>query len=241
MKGEVLNYDDNTGNGQISGADGIRYSFTRADLKQLMPISRGSRVDFDFEGKQAKDIYLDPSASQAPAYGSPASAQGASGPYSGPVEPDLGFWGYFIRAYTGKFASFSGRARRKEYWSLVLFSVIIGIILSSLFIAGIGSHLNELTGTKDPQEIARLITSSPLVLTGVILLVLFGLLSILPGLGMLVRRLHDIGLSGWIALLLILAGLIPVVGLISSIATLVIACINSQPFVNKYGPPPKAV
>ncbi len=41
MKGEVLHYDDNSGQGQISGADGIRYSFSRADLKQLVPISKG--------------------------------------------------------------------------------------------------------------------------------------------------------------------------------------------------------
>ena len=65
MKGEVLNYDDNSGTGQISGADGIRYSFTRADLKQLVPIGRGTRVDFDFEGKLAKDIYVESPAASA--------------------------------------------------------------------------------------------------------------------------------------------------------------------------------
>src|SRR3954470_9758297 len=113
MKGEVLNYDDNAGTGQISGADGIRYSFTRADLKQLVPIGRGTRVDFDFEGKAAKDIYIDsPAPAAAPASPGTVPKPGMT-PYNGAIEPDLGLWGYFIRAYTAKFASFSGRARRK--------------------------------------------------------------------------------------------------------------------------------
>lgn len=59
MKGSVLTYDDSLGTGLISGADGLRYSFVRADLMQLVPIGPGTRVDFDFEGKVAKEVYLD--------------------------------------------------------------------------------------------------------------------------------------------------------------------------------------
>ena len=109
MKGDVLHYDDNLGTGQISGVDGIRYSFTRADLKQLVPIGRGTKVDFDFDGKAAKEIFIDAPATAAAAShvtSTPTSAQ--------PAEAKLGLWGYFTRAYTAKYAKFSGRARRKE-------------------------------------------------------------------------------------------------------------------------------
>lgn len=231
MKGEVLHYDDDDGTGQISGADGIRYSFSRADLKQLVPISKGSKVDFDFDGKQAKDIYID---SAAPVYAAAAASSG-SAPYSGPIEPDLGLWGYFIRAYTAKFANFSGRARRKEFWSVALFAGIIDVVLYIL----IGVGFAQIGGGNfaDPSQMVMAMGSSPLILIGGGLLILFGLISILPGIGLLVRRLHDLGQTGWIALVVIIVSVIPYIGFLGSIAILVIGLIKGQPGENKYGPP----
>lgn len=228
MKGDVLHYDDNAGTGQISGADGIRYSFTRADLKQLVPISKGSKVDFDFEGKQAKDIYLD---SAAPAT---AAVPGAA-PYTGQIEADLGLWGYFLRAYTSKFASFSGRARRKEYWAVALFNAIIWIVLYGLIFAGFASLGSG--AYLDVQNLMAAMGQSPIILIGGALLILWGLISILPGIGMMVRRMHDLGQTGWIAAGLIVLSLIPYIGFIASIALLVIGFIKGQPGENKYGPP----
>lgn len=46
MRGEILTYDDGTGTGLISGDDGVRYGFTRADLQQLTPLRAGTKVDF---------------------------------------------------------------------------------------------------------------------------------------------------------------------------------------------------
>jgi uncharacterized membrane protein YhaH (DUF805 family) len=229
MKGEVLHYDDNSGQGQISGADGIRYSFSRADLKQLVPISKGSKVDFDFEGKQAKDIYIDAAA--------PAHFAGTSGsaPYSGAIEPDLGLWGYFMRAYTSKFASFSGRARRKEYWALVLFNVIIWIILYAVIFAGFASLGSG--AYVDMQNLMAAMGQSPIILIGGGLMILWGLISILPGIGLMVRRMHDLGQTGWIAVGLLVLSVIPYVGFIGSIALLVIGFLKGQPGENKYGPP----
>jgi uncharacterized membrane protein YhaH (DUF805 family) len=235
MKGEVLNYDDNAGTGQISGADGIRYSFTRADLKQLVPIGRGTRVDFDFEGKAAKDIYIDgPAAAMS---SGPAPKPGTM-PYTGTIEPDLGLWGYFIRAYTAKFASFSGRARRKEYWAVVLFNLIIYVILYGVIIGGavaLGSEGNF--STSDPSTFFAIMARSPLILIFGGLAILWSLISILPGLGLLARRLHDIGQSGWWIIAIVIVGLIPRVGAIGSLVVLVIALIKGQPGENKYGPP----
>lgn len=75
---------------------------------------------------------------------------------------------YFIEVLK-KYAVFSGRARRKEYWMFALFAGIIAVVL-----AVIG-----------------------LVIKFPYLVVLFYLAVLLPGLGVSIRRLHDTGRSGW--------------------------------------------
>ncbi len=221
MKGRVLHYDDNAGNGQISGDDGIRYSFTRADLKQLIPIRAGTVVDFDFEGREARDIYV---ASAMP------GAQGSNGvePYYGEIEPDLGFFGYFGRAITAYYANFSGRARRKEYWSFmvvpVLVLVLLGVVMAGLAAAAQG----------DPSGV------SPAMMVMIGIFVIFLLAIIIPSLAVSVRRLHDIGQSGWLVLILVIVGLIPYLGILSTIGYIVLGIVEGQPGSNKYGPPVKA-
>ncbi|NEA66549.1 DUF805 domain-containing protein [Streptomyces sp. SID12488] len=75
---------------------------------------------------------------------------------------------YFIEALK-KYAVFSGRARRKEYWMFALFYMIIAIVVV-IIEAAIG---------------------------GQILSILLTVAFFLPGLGVTVRRLHDTGRSGW--------------------------------------------
>ena len=112
-----------------------------------------------------------------------------------------------------QYADFKGRARRKEYWMFILFNIIFGgiaMILDSVFgiaIEGVGY--------------------GPLY--GVYVLVLF-----IPGLAVAVRRLHDIGKSGW----MILIALIPVIG---AIWILVLMLTDSKPGKNQYGENPKEV
>lgn len=85
-----------------------------------------------------------------------------------------------------KYATFSGRASRSEYWWFNLFLFVVqSLVGSSVFIAGINS----------PAE----------SLSGIVSLVLF-----LPSLAISVRRLHDIGKGGgWI-----LINCIPLIGTI---------------------------
>ena len=106
-----------------------------------------------------------------------------------------------------KYAVFSGRARRKEYWMFFLFNFIIafalGFILAFIDVAlGAGTTLSTLGST------------------------LYSLAVILPGLAVGVRRMHDIGRSGWWVLF-------PVVNL-------VFFCLDSQADENEHGPNPKA-
>lgn len=132
-------------------------------------------------------------------------------------EDDLSMWQYFTRAFQDKYADFQGRARRKEYWSFILFYTLIVIGITML-----GVLIDQTLGNFKPNGV-------PAVMIG--LLVIFNLATLLPSLAILVRRMHDINISGWI----ILISLVPYIG---NLIILVLCIVPSSPEVNKYGPPP---
>jgi uncharacterized membrane protein YhaH (DUF805 family) len=110
-----------------------------------------------------------------------------------------------------KYAVFGGRARRKEYWMFVLFNIIFVLVAMGL---------DNLLGTTI-QDLGY----------GYIY-ILYALALIIPALAVGVRRLHDIGKSGWWFFI----AAIPLVG---SIWLLVLMATDSQPGENQYGPNPK--
>ena len=95
-----------------------------------------------------------------------------------------------------KYATFSGRSRRQEYWMFFLFNVIISIVLALL---------DQLLGLK--------LTSEGINNTGV-LGVIYSLATFVPGLSIAVRRLHDTNRSGWFLLLPIAPYILVILGLI---------------------------
>ena len=105
-----------------------------------------------------------------------------------------------------QYADFSGRARRKEYWMFYLFNIIFTIVAS--IIDG--------------------------VLGMPIFYLIYALAMLIPGLAVAVRRLHDVGKSGWMFLVV----LIPLVG---GIWLLVLMCTDSEAGDNKWGENPKKV
>lgn len=60
MRGSVLHFNALSGEGVISGEDGQRYEFSRADLNGLSVIQPGAQVDFQASGNRATAIYLVP-------------------------------------------------------------------------------------------------------------------------------------------------------------------------------------
>lgn len=109
-----------------------------------------------------------------------------------------------------KYAVFSGRARRKEYWFFVLFNLLImaGLTLVDTFV-----------GTYDAVREVGLLSG------------LYGIGVILPSLAVAARRLHDSGRTAW----WLLIGLVPIIG---AIVLLVFFVLESQPGDNVYGPNP---
>ncbi|RZK24070.1 MAG: DUF805 domain-containing protein [Hymenobacter sp.] len=82
---------------------------------------------------------------------------------------------YFLDAIKSKYAQFSGRARRAEYWQFFLFNIIVSIVLNVL-----------------------VRTTGSMLIAGVSGLVSLALL--IPGIAVGVRRMHDVNKSGWFIL-----------------------------------------
>ena len=112
-----------------------------------------------------------------------------------------------------KYATFSGRAQRAEYWYFLLFSTLIVIALS--VIDGMTGSYNEDSGWG--------------LLSG-----LYSLAVLLPSIAVGARRLHDTSRTGW----WLLIGLIPVIG---TIVLIVFFVLDSTPGDNAYGPNPKGI
>jgi len=128
------------------------------------------------------------------------------------------FQNYFVDVLKSKYFLFSGRAPRREYWYFVLFSIIVSILLG--IIDGVVGTM--LTLGVDPQGMP--------IQTGILGL-FFSLFMLLPATGIAVRRLHDIGKSGWWYFIV----LIPFIGILVLLYFLVTP---SQEGENQFGPYP---
>jgi len=226
MRGEVIQYEDDLGLGFIAGSDGVRYAFEKTDLRRLAPLGKGTSVEFQPVGERAKEIFVvrasAATAVVAPPVGSPfgraPTARLAEAP-SGTAGESLGLWSYFTRGLSENYVNFRGRARRKEYWGFHLFWFIAVMLLVAA-----GMTIDASLGNLDAER--------PIAVFA--LPILFALATLLPGIAVTVRRIHDLGLSGWFYLLFF----VPSVG---SLIILVFALIPSQKYDNKWGPVPAGV
>ena len=105
---------------------------------------------------------------------------------------------YYLKVLQN-YANFNGRARRSEFWYFVLFNVVISIVLGL---------------------IGGLIKTS-------ILGNIYSLAILIPAIAVGVRRMHDVGKSGWCLLI--------------PIYNIVLATIEGQNVSNKYGSDPKDI
>jgi uncharacterized membrane protein YhaH (DUF805 family) len=103
---------------------------------------------------------------------------------------------YYLNVWKN-FANFSGRARRSEYWYFFLFNFIIAVILG---------------------QIAVLIEFPWLV-------TIYYLATLIPSIAVGVRRMHDVGKSGWYLLI--------------PIYSFILAVSEGTRGNNEYGPDPK--
>lgn len=138
-----------------------------------------------------------------------------------------------------KFATFSGRASRSEYWWFVLFNVLVGIV-TSILDAVFGTEILLGTDRYGNPKILGIITT----------IVALGLL--IPWFAVCFRRLHDRNKSGWYAflpLILLIVALIfsgipgfPLIFALASIGLfiylIVMLVLKGDNGTNNYGPDP---
>jgi uncharacterized membrane protein YhaH (DUF805 family) len=118
---------------------------------------------------------------------------------------------YFLHVVRN-YAVFTGRARRKEYWMFILFNFLFSVAaMLADYILGTG------------------VGGSPYG----IIYSLYSLALIIPGIAVGVRRLHDVGKSGWFTLIVF----VPIVG---AVWLIILACTEGTHGENQYGPDPKA-
>jgi uncharacterized membrane protein YhaH (DUF805 family) len=131
------------------------------------------------------------------------------------MEENYSSFGWYKKCLR-RYADFSGRARRKEYWFFQLYNglSILGLII-------IGVIIGEISGNSETGG-----------LVFAVLAVIYALCILIPYLAVTVRRLHDTGRSGW----WILIEFVPYAGVI---ILFIFTVLDSEPGTNKWGPNPK--
>jgi len=117
---------------------------------------------------------------------------------------------WYLTVIKERYAQFTGRAGRAEFWTFTLVNFAISMVLNFIGFLGLGFI----------SSIAAGIGS------------IYGLAVLIPGIAVAIRRLHDTDKSGWYLLL----GLIPVIGTIGLIYLL---AQESNPDENQFGPNPE--
>lgn len=117
----------------------------------------------------------------------------------------------FKEIMTQKYATFSGRAGRKEYWLFQLFNFIV-----SFFISILAFSLGDSYGGPN--------------MVFMIILWIYSLALLIPSIAVTVRRLHDLGKGGgWIFI-----SAIPILG---GIILLILMICKGEPQTNRFGEP----
>ena len=208
MKGKVLGFSIQKGGGLILGDDGQRYLFVANEWQEQNLPLRDVVVDFEAAGKYAKGVYL---LAQTVPQIQAATPTVKPKPFKATDNKEPSLLDLAISAVKHKYLLFNGRASRKEFWAVMLFSVLISFALQLLYTLGFAISDN-----------LGLLLALPFVI--------FSLGMVIPQLAVSVRRLHDTDKSGWWLVL----GFIPIFG---TIALIVLFSLASSESDNRFGEP----
>ncbi len=134
----------------------------------------------------------------------------------------------FFRRYT----DFQGRSARAEYWWVVLFQLLAYIIFGTLFII-LGGGFEAIDGAIDG---GGALPAGASIIGGIVLL--FMLAVLIPNIALAVRRFHDLNQTGWLYLVFVIVGIIPLIGILASLGMIIWFCIRGTVGPNKYGEDP---
>lgn len=129
-----------------------------------------------------------------------------------------------VRTCLRRYADFSGRAARPEFWWFFLFTTLVSLVLTIplyilIFLLAAASGSASGTGV-----LTALVIIWTIVMVGVSIALLIPLLAVGA------RRLHDYGQTAWLLLLYFVP--------CGNIALIVLWALDGTPGDNPYGPPP---
>jgi len=134
-----------------------------------------------------------------------------------------------------RYAEFSGRSRRMEFWSFFLLNFIVQGVLYAIVMST--TDLSTLANSANPEDVMSIYSS---MFSGIGLLIpLYGLATFIPNIAVNVRRLHDRDMSGWWLLGLFIGMVIPLLNIVAAIAYLVLMFLPGTVGPNRFGEDPK--
>ena len=148
--------------------------------------------------------------------GMPKNASGNLGGNALSINGSLSLWGYFTQCFV-KYADFSGRARRREYWGFILFCNLFSLPLGFL----------SASGNPGVMVFAEIIG------------LLFGLAALIPAWAVTCRRFHDIGMSALVGIPIFALDAIGT--LLSIVSTIMTVAVVRQAVNNPFGTNANAV
>ena len=158
---------------------------------------------------------------------------------------------WFLDVMRNKYATFSGRARRSEFWYFQLvnqiilfgFQIVLLLVFLPVFVGYFSfaqSTITQMNDSTAPSTMQQLTPMAGISVGMWIILAIYsvyGLVVMIPSFAVTVRRLHDTGRSGWYVLLPYIP--IPLVNFVCLVILLVFLCEDSKPGANEYGANPK--
>ena len=149
-----------------------------------------------------------------------------------------------------RYADFSGRSRRREYWMYTLGLLLLYLVLILLFVASVGTSI--ISGAASPESFGP---SAGAFVAIAVVFVIAVFAFVIPSLAVSVRRLHDINLSGhwmWMSWAPSIAGavfetfsptistILSIAGGVGGLALFVMAMLDGTKGPNRFGDDPKA-
>ena len=180
------------------------------------PTSPQGRSVRDFGGRSA------PFGGSTPNMGMPSPSMPHPGMY---VQDTRSTLDYLLMPWRRAF-DFSGRSGRKEYWHFAVPVILVYIALTAILI-----FASESSGSYSSSEAETT--------TAIVIGITFGgwwLITLIPGIALAIRRLHDCDQSGWGYLAIFVVQIL--FAALAAIALIALGCMKGTIGPNRYGPDP---
>ena len=146
--------------------------------------------------------------------------------WRGRLDKAMVSFGQAIKRFYKGYFDFSGRSPRSEYWWAILFQLLVLFVYFIILAVLGGFFAADWFFELDDETV------------GILFLVPFVLVNLLPNIALAVRRFHDLNQTGWLVLVFNIAGNIPLIGLLVFAGQMIWYAMPGTVGTNKYGPDP---